>query len=139
MRLLLALAAAEDMLVHQMDAVTAFLNADVDTDVFIKPPVGYSYTGDKVLKLKKSVYGIKTAPRNWHLLIDRVLTEELSMTNCLSDLCVFRRHNEQGSLLTALYVDDLIICGSDLTIVNEAKTKLGQRFQMKDLGELNWC
>lgn len=56
-RFLIAMAAKFDLQIDQMDAVTAFLQRDLDEEIYIKYPEGYESTNGKVLKLKKSVYG----------------------------------------------------------------------------------
>nr|GEY76848.1 zinc finger, CCHC-type [Tanacetum cinerariifolium] len=74
-RLLLALAAIHDLVIHQMDVKTAFLNGDLDEEIYMKQPEGYVMHGheNKVCKLKKSLYGLKQAPKQWHQKFDDVV------------------------------------------------------------------
>ena len=64
-RTLLALAMQKDMIVHQMDVVTAFLNGELDEEIYMQQPDGYQVSGKEnlVCRLKKSLYGLKQAPR----------------------------------------------------------------------------
>ena len=67
-RTLLALAVQKDMIVHQMDVVTAFLNGELDEEIYMRQPEGYQVSDKKnlVCRLKKSLYGLKQAPRCWN-------------------------------------------------------------------------
>ncbi|GJV21831.1 zinc finger, CCHC-type containing protein [Tanacetum coccineum] len=74
-RLLLALAAIHNLVIHQMDVKTAFLNGDLDEEVYMKQPKGFVMPGNehKVCKLVKSLYGLKQAPKQWHQKFDEVV------------------------------------------------------------------
>ena len=65
LRILLSIAVNYNMEIEQADAVSAFLQADLNEEIYMKVPQGISYTGDKVCKLLKSLYGLKQAPRCW--------------------------------------------------------------------------
>ncbi|GJW90879.1 zinc finger, CCHC-type containing protein [Tanacetum coccineum] len=71
-RLLLALASIHNLVIHQMDVKTAFLNGDLDEEVYMKQPEGFVMPGNehKVCKLVKSLYGLKQAPKQWHQKFD---------------------------------------------------------------------
>nr|GEU84276.1 zinc finger, CCHC-type [Tanacetum cinerariifolium] len=81
-RLLLALAAIHNLVIHQMDVKTAFLNGDLDEEVCMKQPEGFVMTGNehKVCKLVKSLYGFKQEPKKWHQKFDEeFLSSKFSM------------------------------------------------------------
>jgi len=67
-RIIMALIAHYDLELHQMDVKTAFLNGDLEENVFMDQPMGFSVEGKKhmVCKLKKSIYGLKQASRQWY-------------------------------------------------------------------------
>src|SRR5512141_1912425 len=67
-RVLLSLAASHGLLVHQMDVKTAFLNGELDEEIYMDQPDGFVVEGQegKVCKLLKSLYGLKQAPKQWH-------------------------------------------------------------------------
>nr|GFA94304.1 zinc finger, CCHC-type [Tanacetum cinerariifolium] len=91
-RLLLALAAIHDLVIHQMDVKTAFLNDDLDEEIYMKQPEGFVMLGHKsnVCKLKKSLYGLKQAPKQWHQKFDDVvLFNGFSLNQ--DDKCVYRK------------------------------------------------
>ncbi|CAN6675180.1 hypothetical protein TRVA0_106S00122 [Trichomonascus vanleenenianus] len=66
LRVMLAIGCMSSMIIHQIDIKTAFLNSDIDTEVFVKPPQGYHKDDRPVMRLRKSLYGLKQSPRNWH-------------------------------------------------------------------------
>ena len=94
-RMALAVSANERLHVHQMDVVNAFLNAELEEEIWMEIPEGMedadidSPTEDHVLKLLKSLYVLKQAPRNWNQNINTFLIEELGFTRCVSDNCCY--------------------------------------------------
>jgi hypothetical protein len=125
-----------------MDVPQAFLNADVDEEVYMELPEGYR-TGREhmVCKLKKALYGLKQAPRNWYLLISKFVVEELGYKATISDPCLFFKRSRSGRLLLLfLFVDDFqsSFHREDQGEWNESKAKLVARFRTKDLGASTW-
>ncbi|GJT77290.1 zinc finger, CCHC-type containing protein [Tanacetum coccineum] len=74
-RLLLALAAIHNLVIHQIDVKTTFLNGDLDEEVYMKQLEGFIMPGNehKVCKLVKSLYGLKQAPKQWQKKFDEVV------------------------------------------------------------------
>ncbi|KAK1615396.1 hypothetical protein QYE76_020913 [Lolium multiflorum] len=135
-RVLLSLAASHGLLVHQMDVKTAFLNEELDEEIYMEQPDGFVLEGQerKVCKLKKSLYGLKQAPKQWHEKFERTLTSVGFVVN-EADKCVYYRHGGGEGVVLCLYVDDILIFGTSLKVIEEVKTFLSQCFEMKDLGE----
>ncbi|KAK1652538.1 hypothetical protein QYE76_070343 [Lolium multiflorum] len=135
-RVLLSLAASHGLLVHQMDVKTAFLNGELDEKIYMEQPDGFLLQGQerKVCKLKKSLYGLKQAPKQWHEKFERTLTSVGFVVN-EADKCVYYRHGGGEGVVLCLYVDDILIFGTSLKVIEEVKTFLSQCFEMKDLGE----
>lgn len=75
-RLVLALAAKNKWKVIQMDVTTAFLNGELQEEVFMEQAPGYEVPGDKVYKLLKALYGLKQAPRQWNAALVKALLED---------------------------------------------------------------
>jgi hypothetical protein len=75
-RVLLSLAASYGFLVHQMDVKTAFLNRELDEEIYMDQPDGFVVKGEEqnVCRLLKSLYGLKQAPKQWHEKFDTTLT-----------------------------------------------------------------
>jgi hypothetical protein len=134
-RVLLSLAASHGLLVHQMDVKTAFLNGELDEEIYMEQPDGFVVDGQegKVCKLLKSLYGLKQAPKQWHEKFERTLTAEGFVVN-EADKCVYYRHGGGEGVILCLYVDDILIFGTNLNVIKEVKEFLSRCFEMKDLG-----
>ena len=85
-------------------------------------------------KLRRSLYGLKQAPRNWYKRFESFMCDnKFEKTN--SDNCVFVKMYSSGDfIILLLYVDDMLVIGSDLKRIKALKEKLGNEFAMKDLG-----
>jgi hypothetical protein len=142
LRLGLSISAGCDHELDQMDVPQAFLNADVDEDIYMELPEGYREGKQHlVCKLKKSLYGLKQAPRNWYLLISKFISGNIGYKATVSDPCLFFRRSRTGRLmLLFLFVDDFQSSYhmEDKSEWNELKQKLVDRFQTKDLGPSTW-
>ena len=89
-RSLLAVAAQKRLKVHQMDVVTAFLNGVLEEEIYMDQAEGFEQEGDKVYRLKKSIYGLKQSPRCWNIELRNYLTS-IGFIPCSSDPCVYVR------------------------------------------------
>lgn len=118
-----------------MDVKTAFLNGELEEEVYMKQPEGFIIQGQehKVCKLIKSLYGLKQAPKQWHQKFDEVmLANGYKINEC--DKCIYSKfHNNEGVII-CLYVDDMLIFGTDEEQVVETKKFLSNNFFMKDMG-----
>lgn len=136
-RLLLALAAIHNLVIHQMDVKTAFLNGELDEEIYMKQPEGFVMPGheNKVCKLKKSLYGLKQAPKQWHQKFDDVILSNGFALN-QADKCVYSKFETSGKgVIICLYVDDMLIFGTSQDEVDKTKKFLSSSFDMKDMGE----
>lgn len=140
LRAILALAASGDYEVHQMDVKTAFLNGDLDEDIYMEQPDGFRADGEQahwVWKLNKSLYGLKQAGRAWNKKMDAALVE-LGYKPCHSDSCVYVKRDDSGVFYILVYVDDLLLVTNDTTQLAAIKAALSKRFEMKDMGEAHF-
>src|SRR5579871_329988 len=137
-RLLLAIAAKEDFEVHQMDVQSAFLNRDLDEEIYMNQPEGFIEEGqeDLVCRLKKSLYGLKQASRTWYKKLYDCLVG-FSFTQCNADYIIYYYQEGSTKVIISAYVDDLIIMSNNLPYLQETKKKLGDIFTMRDLGEIS--
>ena len=99
-------------------------------------PDGFVANGQecKVCKLLKSLYGLKQAPKQWHRKFGRTLTFAGFVVN-EADKCVYYRYGGGKGVILCLYVDDILIFGSSLKVIEKVKEFLTNNFEMKDLGE----
>lgn len=139
LRCLFTLAGLNDWNIHQLDAKTAFLCAEIDEpDVYITPPPGLalgSKFADPVLHLKKGIYGLRQSPRLWYgRLTDYLKTIGFSMSNY--DNCIWI--NESTGVLIAIYVDDILVTGPSEDKIDFVKTQLKEEFEMTDSNEVDF-
>ena len=135
-RTILSLVAAEDLHLEQLDVKTTFLHGDLEEEIYMEQPEGYEVKGKEklVCRLKKILYGLKQAPRQWYLKFDKFMSEQ-GYTRCHSDHCVYPKRKNDGSyIILLLYVDDMLVAGSNMQEINVLKRKLANSFAMKDLG-----
>ncbi|GJV47538.1 zinc finger, CCHC-type containing protein [Tanacetum coccineum] len=136
-RLLIAITSIHNLIIHQMDMKTTFLNGDLDEEVYMNQPQGFIMPGNenKVCKLIKSLYGLKQAPKQWHQKFNRVVLTNGYLLN-QADKCVYNKFDETGKwVIICLYVDDILIFGTDQVQVDLTKEFLSSGFSMKDMGE----
>ncbi|GJR19625.1 zinc finger, CCHC-type containing protein [Tanacetum coccineum] len=118
-----------------MDVKTAFLNGNLDEEVYMKQGFVMSGNEHKVCKLVKSLYGLKQAPKQWHQKFDEVVLSSGFHLN-QSDKCVYSKFDSSGKgVIIYLFVDDMLIFGTYQNQVDETKKCLSSRFSMKDMGE----
>src|SRR4051812_10294751 len=135
-RVVLALVAHADMELEQMDVKTAFLHEDLEEQIYMVQPEGFSHPGQEnlVCKLKKSLYGLKQSPRQWYKRFDAYMIR-IGYRRCEYDCCVYTRVLDDGSsIFLLLYVDDMLIAARSMKEINKLKTLLRKKFDMKDLG-----
>ena len=82
----------------------------------------------------KSLYGLKQAPKQWHEKFDQTLTSAGFVVN-EADKCVYYRHGGGQTVILCLYVDDILIFGTNTAVIDEVKSFLSSCFDTKDLGE----
>ena len=102
---------------------------------YIDQPDGFVVLGQegKVCKLLKSLYGLKQAPKQWHEKFERTLTAAGFIVN-EGDKYVYYRHSGGEGVILCLYVDDILLFGTNLDLIKEVKDFLSHCFEMKDLG-----
>jgi hypothetical protein len=133
---LLALAAQEGWRVHHMDVKSAFLNGD-SKEVYVHQPPEFAIPSKegKVLRLRKTLYGLRQAPRAWNAKLDSTL-KEMGFEQSPHEVAIYRRGSRGKALLVGVYVDDLVITGTKDAEVAAFKEEMKATFQMSDLGSL---
>jgi hypothetical protein len=128
-RVLLSVAALYGLLIHQIDVKITFLNGELDEEIYMDQPDGFVVKGEeqRVCKLLKSLYGLKQAPKQWHEKFDTTLTGAGFAVN-EADRCAYYRHGGGQSVILCLYVDDILIFGTNIDIINEVKSFFVKEF-----------
>jgi hypothetical protein len=90
-----------------------------------------------VCKLHKSIYGLKQSSRAWHAKLSFAF-EGLGFTRSIADFSLFIQLGYAHKLVVLIYVNDLIITGSNDDSITQLKKYLQQQFSIKDLGHLKY-
>lgn len=164
-RLAVALAAQRGMFIRQYDVKTAYLNGTLEEELFMKPPeemgnvlrhmiqnerydkrivteaksmLQQLMNENVVCRLKKALYGLKQAGRAWNKRLDTEL-RNLGLTPTNGDPCLYLRGDGDDQLLVVIYVDDILAMSRNLEIVKKFGTTLGEKFEVKDIGDVKRC
>jgi hypothetical protein len=139
MRLLFALAAQEGWRVHHMDVKSAFFNDDLKEEVYVHQPPGFAIPGKegKVLRLRKTLYDLRQAPRTWNAKLDSTL-KGMGFGQSPHEAAIYRWGNGGNALLVGAYVNDLVITSTKDAEVLAFKEEMKATFQMSDLGLLSF-
>ncbi len=133
-RTILALCAQKELMIHQMDVATAFLNGTLEEEVYMKQPDGFVENPDLVCKLKRSLYGLKQSPRCWNTVLDEQL-KDIGLVQHKEDPCLYTATGGE-TVIVAVYVDDILIATESEEKMNQVKQMIASRFNVKDLGKL---
>lgn len=134
-RIVLSIVAAEELHLEQLDVKTAFLHGDLEEDIYMVQPEGFQVAGKEnlVCKLIKSLYGLKQAPRQWYLKFDSFMMKN-GYTRSAMDHCCYFKQFDSSYIILLLYVDDMLIAGSNMREINRLKRQMSEEFEMKDMG-----
>lgn len=142
-RTLLAIATSKQWQVRQLDVNNAFLHGDLEEEVYMDLPLGYkpniyfTGAGKPVCRLLKSLYGLKKASTKW---FEKLTTALVSMGYIQShaDYSLFTHTNSTSFTAVLVYVDDILVCGNDETIITTLKRFLDKQFSIKVLGLITY-
>lgn len=167
-RLIMALAVEHDLIVHQVDIATAFLNGHLDESIFMELPdlfpemlqkiavkekkmsvdssnqgnaskmLNQLKKGNQVCLLKKAIYGLKQAGRQWHKKLDEVL-HHLGLKSTNADPCVYVASRKEDIIIVITYVDDMIFASNSISWLTQLKLELRRFFEVKDPGKIKRC
>ena len=134
-RTMIQIAVKNGFSIYQMDVKSAYLHAPIDCELYIEQPKGYEIKGENneklVLKLNKSLYGLKQSGRNWNIVLDTYLIEQ-GFTQSQVDPCVYTNHSNNDSDIMLCYVDDILIMSNSDSQLTKIKDKLHEKIKMKD-------
>ena len=138
LRALLGLVATENWELHHLDIKTAFLNGTLEESIYMVQPPGYEQGGVNIVcHLQKSLYGLKQAPRAWHTRLTAELNK-MGFESSNADPSLFYRRVDGVLIFLLVYVDDILIASSKISLVNEAKAGLKKEFDVRDLGAASY-
>ncbi|RVW26631.1 Retrovirus-related Pol polyprotein from transposon RE1 [Vitis vinifera] len=139
-RILLSLAVNQDWCLQQLDIKNAFLNGDLEEEVYMEIPPGFegSMAKNQVCKLQKSLYGLKQSPRAWFDRFTKAVLK-LGYKQGQTDHTLFVKKSHAGKMaILIVYVDDIILSGNDMEELQNLKKYLSEEFEVKDLGNLKY-
>lgn len=137
--LVLSLAISRGWSFHQLDVKNAFLHGILSEDVYMSQPPGFvdKVFPNHVCKLHKALYGLKQAPRAWYARFGSFLLS-LGFSNSGADSSLFVYSGGCSTIFLLLYVDDIILTGSDSSTLSKLVSRLKSEFAMNDLGPLSF-
>eukprot|EP00253_Pinus_taeda_P026342 PITA_26342 len=138
-RILLALSSFQKFKVFQMDIKFAFLNGDLNEEVYIEQPDGFILGNDPklVCRLKKALYGLKQAPRAWYYRLDKYLHQQGFLKGS-ADSNLYIKIDNDKFLILVVYVDDIIFGSNEEAMSQNFALVMQKEFEMSLLGELTY-
>ena len=138
-RIIMELVAHFNLELHQIDVKTTFLNGDLYEDVYMAQSESFGVQDKEHLecRLKKSIYGLKKASRQWYLEFDQIIRQFGFKENKVHN-CIYTKFRGSKFVFLVLYVDDILLASSDINLLLETKKFLSCKFDRKDLGEASY-
>ncbi|GJS90610.1 retrovirus-related pol polyprotein from transposon TNT 1-94 [Tanacetum coccineum] len=136
-RIFIANAASKNMTIYQMDVKTAFLNGELEEEVYVSQPEGFIDPDHPthVYCLKKALYGLKQAPRAWYDTLSRFLLDNKFSKGAV-DLTLLTRKTGKHIFLVQIYVDDIIFALTDPKACDLFSNEMSSKFQMSMMGQM---
>ncbi|KAG7546386.1 Integrase catalytic core [Arabidopsis suecica] len=142
-KLLLKISASKKWFLTQLDISNAFLNGDLQEDIYMRLPEGYAeskgdlFPKNAVCRLKKSIYGLKQASRQWFLKFSECLLK-MGFIKGHGDHTLFVRCSGSDFLAILVYVDDIVIASTTEGAATQLTDALKASFKLRDLGPLKY-
>ncbi|CAI7788469.1 unnamed protein product [Closterium sp. NIES-54] len=138
LRVLLHVAAQRDYELYSLDFSTAFLQGSLHEEIWLRRPPGFtgSFPAGTQWSLRRPVYGLRQAPREWHDTL-RTTLAALGFVPSTADPSLFLRTDTSlPPFYVLVYVDDLVFAMADTEALTLVKSELQKRHTCTDLGEL---
>ena len=136
----LALAAHRGDTVHQIDVKSAYLNAKISEEIYLEQPQGFERTGpdgrQMYCRLRKSLYGLKQAGREWNRMLDSWLVDQ-GFVRSKADHCLYVKTEGERRAFIVIWVDDILYFGDSL-LVTSFKDDFSRDFKIDDRGQMRW-
>lgn len=137
-RVVLTIALSHGWSIRQLDVNNAFLNGHLHEELYMSQPPGFHQGSvNTVCRLKKSLYGLRQAPRAWFDKLSSTL-HNFGFVTAKSDPSLFIKKTHHSIVYILVYVDDIIVTGSNSRELDALITSLHNQFALKDLGPLHY-
>jgi len=138
-RMFLAYECHKNFKVYQMDVKSAFLNGDLEEEVYMEQPEGFQLSGDPdyVCRLKKALYGLKQAPHAWYHRLDKYLLQQ-GFKRGAADNNLYLKSEGEDILVVMVYVDDIVFGSNNSSLVQWFASAMKLEFEISMLGELSY-
>ena len=138
LRLILALCALKDMHILGVDVRNAYLYAELDEEIYMEQPEGFSLPGKEhlVIRLRHALYGLKQAGLEWWKAMSKSM-EELGFSRLHSDAGIFIYTDKKtgSKCIAVVYVDDALFCSADRALAEKLKNQFMAKWECRDLGD----
>lgn len=137
-RTLMTIAGAKRMHVKHVDIKTAFLNGDIEEEIFMKQPDGFVQAHERklVCRLHKGLYGLKQSARAWNTKLNDVLIK-----NCfkrgISDPCLYTKIINGNHVYVLIYIDDILLVSDNEKEIQNFEEMLKKEFEITLLGNVS--
>ena len=131
----MTLVAHFDLELQKVDVKITFLNGNLEKEAYMKQLKGFSSSGGEhlVCKLKKSIYGLNQASRQWYLKFHDVISSFGFVENIMNQ-CIYQKVTESKICFLVLYVDDILLATNDKGFLHKVKQFIFENFDIKDMG-----
>ena len=137
-RAILAIAAIEDLELRSIDVSHAFLNGDLEEEIYMEQPEGFEVGGpDHVCRLKKSLYGLKQAGRVWNKKLHATL-EKMGFIRIGSEHSVYVFTRDDVRIILPVFVDDITLACKSSSVLDSTIKELATHFKLHDLGPTSY-
>ncbi len=138
LRILVATAVSKNFEIKQIDINSAYLNAPLEEEIYLKAPEGHPGYNKYFWKLNKALYGLKQSANVWNKQLNKTLLK-LNFKRLYSDPCIYKKVNNKNEItcLLAVYVDDIIIAGTNTEIKNTINL-IKKEFNIKEIGDVDF-
>jgi Reverse transcriptase (RNA-dependent DNA polymerase)/gag-polypeptide of LTR copia-type/GAG-pre-integrase domain/Integrase core domain len=137
-RTIIALAARHDYHLHSIDISSAFLNGDLEEDIYMIQPPGFVQFGPEyVCKLKKSLYGLKQSARQWNKKLHSTLTT-LGYKRLESDRSIYVYVKDGMLVIIPVFIDDITLASNSKDKIDTTIKELEGHFKLRNLGPTSW-
>lgn len=132
-RILLSVAGKRNLIVNHYDVKSAFLNGELKEEIYMRHPPG-NRNKNTVLKLKKSLYGLKQAAHVWNKALHSVLTD-MEFKQSPADKCLYTKQKDGNIVYLLIHVDDILAASNSYLALESTEKRLRKHFEIKNLGK----